>query len=429
MMIALKGKLISWSHNMLSLAGRILVANQVLLTSIWYLAACWNPNPRMCCQVRRVIRNFIWGGKDAPTRAKVKWDTLVLLIAQGGLGVTDPKSQSKALLAKLLVRGLAPGNKPWKELIRHKADQTRLPVHGKGPTNPDLNWLLSTPKFKRLQCSMWKSIVGAWLKVRPGLTKSDPMTADEILRQPLFGNPSILSASGTPLGVSGLNEGCTFAHSGCSRVKDLWSLENKDWRGLSKLGMSHHASNRRCKDIITASIPWRPDEHDNHIQVRDWIGNPIPGTCNLLDWVYHVLAHTCGKAEVLEFQKLMLNGRIQATSQQVHTIFTVNYRTVRVLHQKKPGATLEVARDLSTPGKKPLLYWIFETGFIQDLPWDPGKWHWRSNLPLGDAPFFRYTAKRGYINTRKTTRSSNMVAFIQGFNFRNTSSAQMIAKL
>jgi hypothetical protein len=51
MMMALKGKLISWSHNTFSLAGWILVANQVLLASIWYLAACWNPSPRMCCQV------------------------------------------------------------------------------------------------------------------------------------------------------------------------------------------------------------------------------------------------------------------------------------------------------------------------------------------------------------------------------------------
>ncbi len=40
MMFALKGKLINWGHNKLSLAGRILVANQVLLASIWYLAAC-----------------------------------------------------------------------------------------------------------------------------------------------------------------------------------------------------------------------------------------------------------------------------------------------------------------------------------------------------------------------------------------------------
>ncbi len=150
MMIALKGKLISWSHSMLSLASRMLVANQVLLALIWYLAACWNPNPRMCCQVRGVIRNFIWGGKDAPARAKVKWDTLALPTAQGGLEVTDPKSQSEALLAKLFVRGLTPGDEPWKELVRHKADHTRLLIHDKGPTNPNFNWLLAAPKLKRL---------------------------------------------------------------------------------------------------------------------------------------------------------------------------------------------------------------------------------------------------------------------------------------
>ncbi len=97
---------------MLSLAGRILVANQVLLASIWYLAACWNPNPRMCSQVSGVIKNFIWGGKEALVCAKVKWDTPVLLTAQGGLGVTNPKSQSEALLAKLFVRGLTPSGEP-----------------------------------------------------------------------------------------------------------------------------------------------------------------------------------------------------------------------------------------------------------------------------------------------------------------------------
>ncbi|CAM6070491.1 unnamed protein product [Sphagnum tenellum] len=145
--------------------------------------------------------------------------------------------------------------------------------------------------------------------------------------------------------------------------------------------MSRHASNMKCRDIITTSIPWRPNEHDNHIQVGDWIANPTPGTGNPFDWVYHVLAHTRGKAEVLEFQKLTLNGRIQATFQQVQTILTANYRTMRVLHQKKSRATLKVARDLPAPGKKTLLYWTFETGFIRDLPWDPGEWHWHSNPP------------------------------------------------
>jgi hypothetical protein len=75
---------------------------------MWYLAACWNPNPRMCSQIQGVIRNFIWGGKATPAQAKVKWDTLILPISKGGLGIIDPKTQSKAFLAKLLIRGFTP---------------------------------------------------------------------------------------------------------------------------------------------------------------------------------------------------------------------------------------------------------------------------------------------------------------------------------
>jgi hypothetical protein len=67
MMVSLKGKLVSWSNNRLSLAGRILVANQVLLASMWYIAASWNPSPRMCSQVRGVVRvNPKWGGRQQP---------------------------------------------------------------------------------------------------------------------------------------------------------------------------------------------------------------------------------------------------------------------------------------------------------------------------------------------------------------------------
>jgi hypothetical protein len=66
----------------------------------------------MCSQVGGLIKNFIWGGKEAPTHAKVKWDTLALLTTQGGLGVIDPKSQFEALMAKLFVRGLAPDGEP-----------------------------------------------------------------------------------------------------------------------------------------------------------------------------------------------------------------------------------------------------------------------------------------------------------------------------
>ncbi len=257
--------------------------------------------------------------------------------------------------------------------MRHNANQTRLPVHGKGPSNPDLNWLLAAPKLKRLKCSMWKSIVGAWLNVRPGLIKSDPTNSDKVLRHPIFGNPSILNSRGFPLGVGGVSEGNAFAQSGCSRVKDIWNIATKDWKGLTDLGMSHHPSNRLSRETIMSSIPWRPDEHEGHFRVGNWITNPTPRRGSPLDWVYLVLEPADATASVLEFQKITPGGRIQAMTNQTIKISTVKHRTVKVLSQERPGATLKVAKEPPAQGKAPLLYWIFDAGFILDLPWDPRK--------------------------------------------------------
>jgi len=188
---------------------------------MWYMAAAWNPNPAMCSQIRGIVRNFIWSEKASNTRAKVKWETLVLPIAQGGLGIIDPKVQSEALLAKLLIRGLTPGGEPWKELLRHMANQVRLPVHGLGPSTQDINWLFVATKLKRPPTSLWKSILHAWMSMKPGLYKSEPTNSAEILRQPVFGNPLIVNQEGKPLGLSGKSEGNSLANVGRSRVKDF----------------------------------------------------------------------------------------------------------------------------------------------------------------------------------------------------------------
>jgi hypothetical protein len=346
--LALKNKLINWSNNRLSLAGRILVANQVLLASMWYIAASWNPSHGMCSHVKGIVRNFIWGGRDTPTRAKVKWSTLVLPIAQGGLGIIDPKAQSEALLAKLLTRGLAPGGEPWKELIRHKADQTRLPVHEKGPSTADINWIFAASKFRKTQGSMWNNILGAWLSVRPGLTKSEPSNSAEILRQPLFGNPSIRNPSGSPLGISDIGEGNAFMRYGCSRVKDLRSIARKEWKSLEELQMRHHPANRSGLARFTASIPWQPEDLNSIIQTGDWISKPDPNMSTAPSWIYHVLEPHRNTAIVIEFKRATQSGIIRATTNKEITILTKGYHQVRVLSQDKHGATLKVARCTDT---------------------------------------------------------------------------------
>jgi len=103
-------------------------------------------------------------------------------------------------------------------------------VHSKGPNISDVNWIFAAPKLKRIQCSMWKSIIGAWMKVRTGLTKADLTNTAEILRQPIFGNPLVLNKREIPLGVGGLSERSAFVRAGCTRTKDLWNPGEQEWK-------------------------------------------------------------------------------------------------------------------------------------------------------------------------------------------------------
>ncbi len=301
-----------------------------------------------------------------------------------------------------------------------------------GPDISDVNWIFAAPKLKRIQCSMWKSIVGAWMKVRPGLSKAIPTSTAEILRQPIFGNPLILNQLGVPVGLSGLSEGNAFARAGCTRIKDLWNRSGHEWKSLAELGMSYHASNKKGKETFIASIPWPLSKGPSPLENGDWISDPTPLTGPPLEWIYYIIDATPSQARVIEFKRMTPEGRIQASMNQIISIATSSYLPVRILSQENAKASLRVAKELKTPNKKTPIFWIFETGFIQDLPWDPGEsgeWHWKSTPPLGDAPFFRYTAKRGYINAMNHSRPSRMISFIQGLSLRNTTTQQAIARI
>ncbi len=338
-------------------------------------------------------------------------------------------SFSEALLAKLMIRGLSPGGEPWKEIIRSKVDQIKLHVHSMGPDTSDVNWIFAAPKLKRIPCSMWKSIVGAWLKVRPGLGNTTPTCTAEVLRQPIFGNPLILNQLEASLGLSGISEGNAFARVGCMRVKDLWNRAGQEWKSLAELGLSYHVANKKHKETLIASIPWPISEDPTPLKRGDWVSDPAPPSGPPLEWVYYIIDATLSHAKAIEFKIMTPEGRIQASTNQTITIDTSSYIPVRILSQESAKASLRVAKVLKAPNKKTPTFWIFETGFIQDLPWDPGEWHWKATPHLGDAPFFGYTTKRGYINARKHASQPRMVSFIQGLSLKNTTTQQAIARI
>lgn len=119
MLSQIRKHLARWAGNKLSLAGRIMVSNQVILSSIWYLASCTDISGQALKTARATVRNFIWSGqKESYARARVKWATTVLPIVRGGIKILDPQWQASALLVKLLIRGLTIRYEPWKVLVR-----------------------------------------------------------------------------------------------------------------------------------------------------------------------------------------------------------------------------------------------------------------------------------------------------------------------
>ena len=78
---------------------------------MWYVTSGWIFVKSAIAQIQRLVRNFLWSGGDGRfAQPMVAWSTITQPKERGGLGVIDPECQSKALLVKLIVRGLLVGN-------------------------------------------------------------------------------------------------------------------------------------------------------------------------------------------------------------------------------------------------------------------------------------------------------------------------------
>ncbi|MCO5581462.1 hypothetical protein L7F22_035347 [Adiantum nelumboides] len=175
-MQSMRRKLCYWSTQHLSLVGRALVANQVLLASAWYVASCWTLHGGVMRQLRRLIRNFLYGGSNGThdTCARVRWSTVILSTSQGGLGIIDPEMQSRALLTKLIVRGLFPSNEPWKMLLQSDLD-TVTPTYGVRDGHIwtlGMRFLFTDAPLRRDKVSTFMlSLLEIWNSMRKGLIR------------------------------------------------------------------------------------------------------------------------------------------------------------------------------------------------------------------------------------------------------------------
>ncbi|MCO5594013.1 hypothetical protein L7F22_048032 [Adiantum nelumboides] len=112
--------------------------------------------------------------------------------------------QSRALLTKLIVRGLFPGNEPWKMLLQPGL-VTVTPTYGVRDGHiwtSGMRFLFTDAPLRRDEVSTSvRSLLQIWNPMRKGLIRRSPRCKEEIERQPLIWNSYAYSTVDSHIGV------------------------------------------------------------------------------------------------------------------------------------------------------------------------------------------------------------------------------------
>ena len=101
----IQSKLTGWRSKLLTKAGKLVLAKTSTAPVAEYYMQCQSHPVKVCDQVDKLIRDFLWGLTEEMRRLHlVRWDTVTLPKELGGLGLHRMKDRNNALLAKLCWR-------------------------------------------------------------------------------------------------------------------------------------------------------------------------------------------------------------------------------------------------------------------------------------------------------------------------------------
>ena len=388
MLNQIRKHLLRWSANKLSLAGRIMVSNQVVLSSIWYLASCTDFSGKSLKLARAAVRNYIWSGKrDSRARARVRWNTAVLPIVRGGVKILDPEWQASALLVKLLIRGMAVGYEPWKSLVRHRVSQTKQSRHGRWPAHA--NWIMNNAHLVQQGSTMWQGVMKAWGTIQAGLEQQDPQSWSEIARQPLYGNRFLTSETGIQWGTEFRTNMRWWAEKEFRTLQDITREDGEGWRTFSELRRLRRTSVAPALYArVVSSIPWAAVPMPNHTKGQWIAAKERDGS---IQTIYHLQNITPMEATIYTkcgSEQLHLTSQKQPVPEQL-------MREVRILRCGGPKRAVLDYNPLDETEPEQSL-WLWGNDWICNLEWDPREWQWRRLGILPITTVMNYTTKRGY---------------------------------
>lgn len=422
MLSQIRKHLLSWSANKLSLAGRIMVSNQVVLSSIWYLASCTDLSGKSLKLARAAVRNYMWSGKrDTKARARVKWSTTVLPIVRGGVKTLDPEWQASALLVKLLIRGMSVGYEPWKSLVRYRVAQTKQSRRGRWPAHA--NWIMNSAHIVQQGSSMWQGVMRAWSTIQTGLEQQDPQGWAEIARQPIFGNRLLTSEKGIQWGTEFRTNMRWWAEKKVNTLQDIARPDGQGWNTLTELGRLRRTNvATQLYTRVVRSIPWPAIPLPVH-HIGQWVAAKEADESILI--VYHLQSIEPLTAKVYR-KDCSEQLHLLAQHQDIPVRLMREVRILRCIGNKRVVLDYNPREDIEAEHT----LWLWGNDWVHNLAWDPREWQWRRLGTLLDTSVLNYTTKRGYrIALKQNTQPMTLDQELEREGFNSKARARFFNRI
>lgn len=128
-----------WKQRDLTLRGKVLVINALMLAKMWYVLGVIPMPMGISKRLKKDVLNFLWGSKPS----KISYNALIETIEESGLGLQDPELKKKSFRVKTVKTFLNEENKAeWKIHMRMFLNKCRHMKIG-----PDILWMKLKPKM------------------------------------------------------------------------------------------------------------------------------------------------------------------------------------------------------------------------------------------------------------------------------------------
>ena len=169
-----------WNNLKLSLIGRKLIINQVMLSKIWYLAYVETPPKHIIQDIKRAIYNFLWNF----SKIRINMVTTRKPITIEGLGIIDIETQCKGIKCAAIAKFLRDiqEQKVWAKTRLWHLNRF---CNARQGINVFKTYIPNTNRSKQEQ--FYRDLLTAWTALT-GNKKVEPLTLVEIYNKPLFFN-------------------------------------------------------------------------------------------------------------------------------------------------------------------------------------------------------------------------------------------------